>query len=60
MKCCICGSEIMREANGWDQGNNAQPIMDGRCCNSCNWSIVIPVRLGAVVKPTRKELDDCK
>ena len=29
----------------WDQGNNAQPIDDGRCCNECNATIVIPARL---------------
>jgi len=29
----------------WDQGNNAQPIDDGRCCNECNAHIVIPARL---------------
>ena len=29
----------------WDQGNNAQPIDDGRCCNDCNEKIVIPQRM---------------
>ena len=33
----------------WDEGNNAQPIKDGRCCDACNWSVVVPVRLGAVI-----------
>ena len=45
MKCCICGSEIMKEWNGWDQGHNAEPIMDGRCCGPCNYTIVVPTRI---------------
>jgi len=39
MKCCICGEE----AGEW--GNNAQPIMEGRCCDYCNETEVIPRRL---------------
>ena len=26
-------------------GNNAQPINNGKCCNSCNYSVVIPERM---------------
>ena len=26
-------------------GNNAEPINDGRCCNFCNNTVVVPVRL---------------
>jgi hypothetical protein len=29
----------------WRDGNNAQPIMDGRCCDECNNTLVIPARL---------------
>ena len=29
----------------WDQGHNAEPINDGRCCTSCNYSVVTPTRL---------------
>ena len=41
MKCCICKGEIEKQYTEegvmfWDQGNNAQPIDDGRCCNDCN------------------------
>lgn len=39
MKCCICNNEI----EGYD--NNAEPVMEGRCCNECNMNIVIPVRM---------------
>jgi hypothetical protein len=50
MKCCICKCEIEKQYTEegvmyWDQGNNAQPIDDGRCCNECNATIVIPARL---------------
>jgi len=36
--CCICHGNYER----W--GNNAEPIMDGMCCDSCN-QIVIRARL---------------
>ena len=45
MKCSICKKEIVKEPNGWDSGNNAWPINDGRCCNDCNLTKVIPARL---------------
>tara|TARA_Y100000310_G_scaffold338715_1_gene429211 strand:+ start:1654 stop:1806 length:153 start_codon:yes stop_codon:yes gene_type:complete len=45
MKCCLCGKEIEVEVNGWSEGNNAEPLKDGRCCNDCNASKVIPARL---------------
>lgn len=39
MKCCICGKEF----EGF--GNNANPVMDGICCDDCNANVVIPARL---------------
>ena len=42
MKCCICGKEI----EGY--GNNPWPVNqeeDARCCDDCNWSVVIPARI---------------
>ncbi len=38
-KCCICGNIY----SGF--GNNAAPIKDGYCCNSCNVKFVIPARI---------------
>lgn len=38
-ECCLCGKEY----EGY--GNNAQPVCDGRCCDHCNLSIVIPERI---------------
>lgn len=47
-KCSICngplaiGSEL---ENGWLHGNNAQPVNDGRCCETCNQTVVLPTRI---------------
>ena len=47
MICSICNEEIQAKGN-WVLGNNADPINDGRCCDDCNWGVVIPARLGDV------------
>lgn len=44
MKCSIC-EKCIPEKNGWSQGNNAQPVNNGRCCDECNARVVIPARL---------------
>ena len=47
--CCICGNLVevkMHEGKVyWNQGENALPVKDGRCCLKCNWEIVVPARL---------------
>ena len=54
MECSICNEEITPKRNPstgdiiWDQGHNASPINDGRCCETCNATVVIPARLGRV------------
>lgn len=40
--CSICFGKYN------DFGNNAQPVNDGRCCDSCNWSVVIPARINLI------------
>jgi hypothetical protein len=45
MKCCICEEEIKVEHGNWDQGHNAEPVRNGRCCSDCNYIVVIPMRL---------------
>jgi len=46
MECCICEGEIEKQVNPktgevfWDQGNNAQPLMEGRCCENCNNKVI--------------------
>jgi|PlaIllAssembly_1097288.scaffolds.fasta_scaffold1270755_2 hypothetical protein len=51
--CSICGKGIEPETYYgrvvWSQGNNAEPVTDGRCCNSCNASVVIPARLRQLI-----------
>lgn len=39
MKCCICKKETGK------YGNNANPLINGRCCDLCNEQKVIPFRL---------------
>lgn len=39
MKCSICKDEIK------GHGNNAQPINNGKCCDKCNITKVIPERI---------------
>lgn len=37
--CSICGKKYIGD------GNNAQPINNGICCDKCNTTIVIPRRI---------------
>ncbi len=55
MTCSICEKEIETQTNGYNQGHNASPVNDGRCCNSCNWDVVIPKRMGNI-NTVRKEI----
>ena len=38
-KCSICGKHY----EGY--GDNAQPVNNGRCCDECNRTVVIPRRI---------------
>ena len=40
MDCSICKDKINDK-----YGHNAEPINNGRCCNICNQTIVIPRRM---------------
>lgn len=37
-RCSVCGNHYV------GYGNNAQPVNEGRCCNDCNKSYVMPLR----------------
>jgi hypothetical protein len=55
MECSICQETIEKHVDPkgkvyWDQGNNAEPVNDGRCCDKCNMTVVIPARLGRIIK----------
>lgn len=57
MKCCLCDGEVEVQSNGWCHGHNAEPLVkNGRCCETCNSSKVIPARLVDYFE-NRKELD---
>lgn len=50
-KCCICGSEF----EGF--GNNPDPIKrKGRCCNACNYLVLIE-RIKLIQSHTKKDLE---
>jgi len=50
MPCSICMVPIMPE-----RSHNAQPINDGRCCDTCNTIHVVPARMVALFDfPPRK------
>jgi len=42
--CCLCGNPI-EPVGTWTQGCNAQPLADGRCCQTCDNTRVIPERI---------------
>ena len=44
MKCSICDNKI----TGF--GNNAEPVNNGRCCDTCNFTKVISARLKELEK----------
>ena len=52
IKCSICAKDIEHKIDPligdvyWTQGNNAQPVNAGRCCESCDCRVVIPTRMG--------------
>ena len=49
LECSICGGDIAHHSHEgrvyWTLGHNAQPVNDGRCCDNCNDTVVIPFRL---------------
>ena len=54
MQCSICSGVIddhRYHKTGevyWTDGHNAEPVNDGRCCTSCNASVVIPARINRI------------
>ena len=48
MKCSICKNEIYTE-----HGHNAQPVNNGRCCEMCNQTVVIPFRIKEMFNENR-------
>ena len=54
--CIICKGEIkplLHPDTGeviWEQGHNAHPIAEGRCCDSCNFGPVLKARMDRYFK----------
>ena len=54
MQCSICSGPIDDHRHPktgevyWTEGHNAEPVNDGRCCTSCNASVVIPARINRI------------
>ena len=45
-KCSICGVPLKPWHPGSSgYGNNAEPVNSGRCCDECNWKVVVPLRI---------------
>ena len=44
MKCKICNETFL------GHGHDAQPVANGRCCDVCNDTQVIPTRLNRVLE----------
>jgi len=48
-ECCLCGESLM----GF--GNNAQPLKEGKCCDSCNIQVIKERLKSAGFKKCQKE-----
>jgi len=60
LNCNLCPRDIdiHRDPTGnayWNQGHNAEPLAEGRCCDFCNATKVIPARLEAIRRYERRE-----
>ena len=61
MKCVLCNEDIKPNAVGWDEGNNAEPLAEGRCCDACNKDVIlrrISYRLDETIWETPDEADE--
>ena len=56
--CSICQLDIERDDSGRDGTNNAEPVNDGWCCNSCDIKVVFPARLNQIGRYNDKEKTD--
>jgi len=56
MDCSICKEPIEVTSYGWAEGNNAEPINDGRCCDTCDMTKVLTARMEALRTSSREEL----
>jgi len=57
-KCCICG-ELIKPKGTWCLGNNAAPLKEGRCCDECDSTKVIPFRIKKIIESKKKQKRCC-
>ena len=56
LTCSICGAKKRYPIEWWQGGgHNARPVNDGRCCDNCNYSVVIPARITKAMEAHRGE-----
>ena len=53
MKCSLCDGEIEPHLTPegkvyWTKGHSAEPLNDGRCCDSCEAYKVMPARIATM------------
>ena len=64
VNCSICYDVVeVYYKNGkavWTKGQNAEPLSEGRCCNYCNDTKVIPARIKSIagINPIKVTDDD--
>jgi len=57
--CVICKDKIeplLHPTTGevaWEGGNNAEPAAEGRCCDFCNATVVLPARIAEMQEQRR-------
>jgi hypothetical protein len=55
MTCDICKDVIEMKGPNDIGGNNALPVVDGRCCDECNRKVVIPMRIRIMMVAEKNE-----
>ena len=60
--CSICEGDIDHHKTPegrvyWTGGHNAMPVTNGRCCDYCNSTVVMPARLAPFLSPNNNRGD---
>ena len=59
LTCSICQNDVeqQRDTDGvvyWTQGHNAEPVNNGRCCDNCNYTVVLPARMNSIRRASQE------
>ena len=54
LKCDLCGGDIEQKKNDdgsvwWNEGHNAQPVSNGKACDTCHNEKVLPARMAEIL-----------